>query len=129
MTKRNDQSGAAALRRRVEAEENAALDAQFRILDLLAELGVTKKELADRLGVSKSSVSQLFAAGANPSVKQLARIFDALDCKLVLDACPLREGGQSTVPKPRDEVFEASSWEWESATAANENYLPQQAAA
>jgi transcriptional regulator with XRE-family HTH domain len=80
------------IRRRIEAEENAVLDVQFAILDLLRENGVTKEQLAKRLGVSKARVSQLFGAGANPTVKQLARIFDALDRKLEWRSCDVSAG-------------------------------------
>jgi len=81
-------------RRRIEAEENAVLDLQFAILDILRETGITKEELARRLDVSKARVSQLFAAGANPTVKQVARIFDALDHAFSPTAVPLDSDAQ-----------------------------------
>jgi transcriptional regulator with XRE-family HTH domain len=78
-------------RRRIQAEENVVLDVQFAIVDLLNELGMSKGELASKLGVSKARVSQLLAAGANPTLKQLARVFDALGRRLEVRPASLDE--------------------------------------
>ncbi|WP_371872882.1 helix-turn-helix domain-containing protein [Notoacmeibacter sp. MSK16QG-6] len=43
--------------------------------------GMTKTELADLIGVSKSRVSQLFSSTANPTLKLAARVCAALDVK------------------------------------------------
>lgn len=121
------------LRRRIEAEEDAVVDAQFLLLDLLREKGVTQEQLAERLGVSKSRVSQLFGAGANPTLKSLARIFDALDCRLKM-TCDWAEGvavedplgikgylhlGHVGSDQPREYEFSTVS---HSTEAANENF-------
>lgn len=69
-------------RRSIEAQEDAVIDFQFALIDLLKHLGITREQLAERLGVTKSRVSQLFGDNANPTLKQVARVLDALDYKL-----------------------------------------------
>lgn len=129
-----------ALRRRVEAEENAVIDAQFAILDLLFEAGINKTELARRLDISKSAVSQLFAAGANPTLKQIARIFDALDSKFELKALDAHQVRSRSASKESDEIrlpdtllreaLSEESIRWRRPVfAANENYAYQREAA
>ncbi|WP_414831675.1 hypothetical protein [Afifella sp. YEN Y35] len=65
--------------RRATAEQDALLDVQFAIMDILRDSGVSKEELARRLAVSKSRVSQLFSPDANLTIRQIARVYDALD--------------------------------------------------
>ncbi len=55
------------------------LDILGVVLRRMEELGVSKSDLAARTGVSKSYISQLFAADKRPSLKMLAKIEDALD--------------------------------------------------
>jgi transcriptional regulator with XRE-family HTH domain len=62
----------------IEAEENFLIDCQFLIQDLLNRTGISRTELARRAGISKSRLSQILSAEANPSVKTFARLFHAL---------------------------------------------------
>ena len=115
-------------RRRIVAEVDAVIDVQFVLLDLLRERGISKEQLAQQLGVSKSRVSQLFSAGANPTVKQLARVFDALDARVMFESLRLEHRNAAV------EILTASAktasrgirlhpgdfWE-----TANENCAPQ----
>ena len=54
------------------------LDLLGVVIRRMEELGVSKSELAARVGVSKSYVSQLIATDKRPSLKTLARLEDAL---------------------------------------------------
>lgn len=123
-------------RRRIEAEENAVLDLQFAILDILRQEGITKEELARRLDVSKARISQLFAAGANPTVKQVARIFDALDREFCPASMPLQvESGPAKALWHQDRLMSHATEEEIvygrvlDRMAANENYGEQRVAA
>jgi transcriptional regulator with XRE-family HTH domain len=118
-------------RRRVEAQENAVLDVQFAILDLLQQQGLAKEELAYRLGVTKSRVSQLFAAGANPTLKQIAKIFDALDQKLEIKSVPLcwEEFEQSIAPWDDLPEWNEPALSVRSRLAGNDNYYREERAA
>lgn len=118
-------------RRRIEAEEDAVLDIQFSILDLLRKQGLSKEELAKRLGVSKARVSQLFAAGANPTVKQIARIYDALDRQFVPTTCELgsrrvlnaqAEWSQADVFRIKDALRNVQPFRMVQSHADNENW-------
>lgn len=135
------------LRRRYEAEQDAVLDCQFALLDLMAEAGINKAELAKRLGVSRSSVSQMFAADANPTVRQLARVYDALDAKCSIAPTKSREWQTTTVSVKKVLRTESGSRLWhgkfvahaisralnaswaEANDAANENYAEAREAA
>src|SRR5665213_4450818 len=60
------------------AEENFRVDIQHRISSVMNKLGVSRAQLARQMGKSEQHLSQLFASGANPTVKTIARIFFAL---------------------------------------------------
>ena len=55
------------------------LDILGVIMRRMEELGLSKSELATRVGVSKSYVSQLFSTDKRLSLKTLARLEDALE--------------------------------------------------
>jgi len=62
----------------IEAEENFLIDCQFLIQDLINLKGISRSELAKRAGISKSRLSQILSAEANPTVKTFARLFHVL---------------------------------------------------
>lgn len=65
-----------------EAEENFLIDCQFLVQDLINAGGISRTELARRAGISKSRLSQILSAEANPSVKTFARLFHVLGAKV-----------------------------------------------
>ena len=70
------------------AEEALIVDAQTAINTLMVELGVSRAELAERLGVSQARVSQMFSDNAkNLTLRTLARVFHALGdhCRITSD--------------------------------------------
>src|SRR4051794_37859398 len=62
----------------IEAQEDLVIDAQFLLHDLMIEHGVSKAELARRIGISKARLSQIFNAKANPTLRTMALLFHAL---------------------------------------------------
>lgn len=62
----------------IEAQEDLVIDAQFLLHDLMVERGVSRAELARRVGISKARLSQFFNAKANPTLRTLAVLFQAL---------------------------------------------------
>lgn len=68
---------------------------QFQVADLIAETmaeqGVTKAELARRLGVSPAHVTQMLSGERNLTLKSLAEALYALDRRVEAQALPLRE--------------------------------------
>lgn len=67
------------------AEENLVIDAQFLIQSILTEKGVSRSELAAKLGMTKARVSQMMKADANPTLRSLARVFHALGEEIVIE--------------------------------------------
>jgi DNA-binding phage protein len=63
----------------------AAIDVIVNGLDSLrAQHGVTKAELAREIGKNPASVRRLFTAPANPELRTLVAIADALDADVVI---------------------------------------------
>jgi transcriptional regulator with XRE-family HTH domain len=62
----------------IEAQEDLVIDAQFLLHDLMVEQGVTRAELARRVGISKARLSQVFSPKANPTLRSLAELFHEL---------------------------------------------------
>lgn len=58
------------------------VDTQFRIQRLMNEKGITNRQLAEALGVSKSRVSNMFGPRPNLTLETLARVFLALESGL-----------------------------------------------
>lgn len=61
--------------------EYAAIEA---VLKARMEKGLTQTQLAKKMGTKQAVVSRLESGLANPSVKFLMRLADALDCKLTI---------------------------------------------
>lgn len=79
-------AGRVRSRDEIVAEEDLVIDVQFLIQDLLDERGMTRADLAGRLGISKARLSQLMRPEANPTLRSVARILHALDDRAVLTA-------------------------------------------
>ena len=62
----------------IEAEENLLIDYQFLLQELMVSKNVSRTELAEKAGISKARLSQIFSAEANPTLKTFARLFYAL---------------------------------------------------
>lgn len=66
-------------------QERLILQATERILDLMQQQNVTRTELAQRLGKSKSWISQMLAGEANFTLRTLADVFGALGQRAAVD--------------------------------------------
>lgn len=62
----------------VFALENVRADMQYAIVSLMNHLGVSRKELAERLGCTAANISQILSEDGNPKLDTIARIFHAL---------------------------------------------------
>jgi len=71
--------------------EGLRLDLSYYLKRLMEEKGITKKELAKRMGVSPAYVTKIFS-GSNISLKTVAKVLSALevDAKLVLEGAEKR---------------------------------------
>ena len=72
-------------------QEHLILDVTEMIVELMNERGVTRSELADRLGKTKGHVSQLLSGSRNLTLRTLSDIFVALDFRFLPTAMLLTE--------------------------------------
>ncbi|MET4259788.1 DNA-binding phage protein [Bradyrhizobium sp. S3.12.5] len=91
----------------IEAEENALIDWQFLLQEMMSEKGVTKSQLAELAGISKPRLTQILSSEANPTVKSMARLFHALGEQL----CVSRKALAAQKP-PTSAVNKPSQWQW-----------------
>jgi transcriptional regulator with XRE-family HTH domain len=64
------------------------LEVTERILQVMQEQGITRSELARRLGVSKAAVSKLLNDGSNMTLKRLLAVAEALNHDLRINLAP-----------------------------------------
>ncbi len=82
---------------RLYQQERVILETSDLISDLLDRTGVTKAELAERLGRSKSYVTQLLNGRANMTLRTISDVMWALDSNLVISAAPLSIHSTGTI--------------------------------
>lgn len=85
----------------IEAEENLLIDFQFLLQEALSEKQITLSELAQRAGLSKARISQLMSPDANPTIKNMARLFHAIGETICVSKAQAR-----TASEPRQQ------WKW-----------------
>ena len=73
---------------RLLAEERLILEATEAVIALLDEQGISRQELARRLGKSKGFVSQLLSGERNMTLRTLANLGHALDRRFGVVAQP-----------------------------------------
>lgn len=127
----------------IEAEENALTDFQFAIIDAMNESGISKSELAKRMGVSRARITQLLSSDANPTLKLVGRALAALNLRseylsIKKSGSPVRyedfwDGWIKEVSAFHSEVHALTPFQvdifkaklrvspWEPSSAANEN--------
>lgn len=94
-----------------EAEQDAVMDAQFLIQDLLDERNLNRKEAARLLGVSPARFSQLMRAEANPTIRTLAGILHILGGSL----CVTRKGNRTVATDDGRSHMSQAHWSHEAA--------------
>lgn len=70
-------------------EERAALDITGEIYGRMEALGLTKSQLAERLGTSPAYVTKILGGEANFTLKTMARLARALDARLSVRMVPV----------------------------------------
>jgi transcriptional regulator with XRE-family HTH domain len=123
------------------AEESFIAEAQFVLHNLLNAKGVSRKELAKRLGVSAPRVSQMFSDNArNLTLRSLARVFHVLGEEPQITSATLaklikvRTGHSTSLDSLVNAAHAAGEWQRvelddapsrRKAAEANDNYLPE----
>ncbi len=67
-------------------QERLLIDVASLIYQTMQAKGVTRKTLADKLGVTKGMITRYLGGERNLTLRTLADIFTALDSTLVIDA-------------------------------------------
>ena len=95
---------------RLYQQERVILETSDLISDLLDQTGITKADLAERLGRSKSYVTQLLNGRANMTLRTISDVMWALDSNLVISTVPLsiHSGGTADMWDLADE--QVTSW-------------------
>lgn len=91
----------------INAEEDTLFEFQYLLFDLLREKDISKAELANRLGISRARMSQLFSSGANPTLKTASRCLAALGYKLQLEGS---EQSKKKIPVATSNNFSTASF-------------------
>jgi len=66
----------------------------FKVTELICKMlngkRITRKQLADQIGVTKGHISQLLSGEHNMTLETAAHIFYALGCQLSVEAVPIK---------------------------------------
>lgn len=69
--------------------EYDALEPEFAVMQAILEarvkMGLTQKQLSEKTGISQADISRLECGTANPSIRTLQRIADALGRRIQID--------------------------------------------
>lgn len=86
--------------RRLLEQERLILDATELICEAMESAGVSRSDLAKKLGKSKGYVSQLLGGSRNMTLRTLADILTALNQRLELRAQSVRSSGSDRMGLP-----------------------------
>lgn len=87
--------------RRIYQEERAILLVTEQVCQIMDEDGVTKADLANRLGRSRAYITQLLDGRANMTIRTIADVFFALGRSVDISSRALTQGfeGWTSAPK------------------------------
>lgn len=113
------ESGAKAQKTPEYKAEALAIDVAIQIGNRLKELSISRKQLSDRLKVSKAYVSQLLQGKSNMTLLTLCRVADAIELDLLVSMRPRRNITSGTwTPAGTTRVTTAASSIFEHGTIA-----------
>lgn len=92
-------------------QEHLLLDVTELIVELMNERGVSRSELADRLGKTKGHVTQLLSGSRNLTLRTLSDIFVALDFRFLPTAMLLAEPYSSYLRSRPEKGLRFSNWQ------------------
>ena len=101
---------------RIDQQEWLILQVTLHIEKLMEDAGISKAELARRLGVNRAYITQLLDGQTNMTLKKVADVMLALDSSLVVNTAPV--GFETTIAptpvetcRPRESAWEPISEE------------------
>lgn len=84
---------------RLVRQEELILDVTERLTEALRDTGMTRAELARRLGRTPGFVSQVFAGGRNLTLRTISDVAAALSLRPALELSPVRESASRPVQR------------------------------
>ena len=84
---------------RLVRQEELILDVTERLTEALRDTGMTRAELARRLGRTPGFVSQVFAGGKNLTLRTISDVAAALSLRPALELSPVRESAPQSVQR------------------------------
>ena len=89
--------------------ESISIDVAIQFYKQMKKLGINKKELAKRLGVSKSYVTQLLNGKSNMTIETLIKVAEALNLNLQIKLVPKKLDSEANVQSVKNQVKKAKS--------------------
>lgn len=99
--------------RKLYEQERLLVDANELLVGIMEKHGISRANLAKRLGKSKAFITQVLRGKRNLTLRTLADLFGAMECRLVMEALPWHEA-ISTAPE-FDDLSESSCYGLSSA--------------
>jgi transcriptional regulator with XRE-family HTH domain len=97
--------------RRAYCREDLIFQVTQLICKIMKEKPVTRKELADIVGVTKGHITQLLSGNHNMTLVTISDLFYALGCKITLEASPCTvESFADAVTCQQKDEWETISW-------------------
>ena len=89
--------------------ESIAFDIAVQLYKQMEKLGINKKELAEKLGVSKSYITQLLKGKSNMTIETLIKVAEALNLNLQIKLVPKKLDSEANVQSVKNQVKKAKS--------------------
>ena len=99
-----------ARNRRLLREEELILEVTEAVSAVMQEEGISKSQLAKRLGKTKGFISQLLSGGRNLTLRTLARLVDALGYRVTITVSKDRDRMSVSSESPDLRVSNIESW-------------------
>jgi transcriptional regulator with XRE-family HTH domain len=98
-------SGQEALEARVDEELSLLVTQLMNEINWhMRERGLTRADLASRMGVSPGRISQVLSGGENLTLRTIASLATALDARFEMDLRPRETGSADATPQPAPAV-------------------------
>lgn len=96
--------------RRLLRQEELILEVTEVLSQALEKEGITKKDLAERIGKTQGFVSQILAGGRNLTLRTIADIADALECRIRIRCEKVRQMEKEMKVVFNDYGFKGAPW-------------------
>lgn len=107
-------------RRRVFEEEKLILSVAEGIWEAMDQRGVTRADIAERLGTTRANITQLLSGSRNMTLKSLAALSCACGVRASLSFRPVPElSGTTSVCEPQQVPIPKIELSWEEASVAS----------